>query len=99
MNVNGLIEHGIYVDDVARSAAFYEKLFGFRRLVSDDRFCALAIPGTTVLLLFKKGGTLKPTVLPGGVLPPHDGSGQTHFAFKISAADLAACERELAENG
>jgi catechol 2,3-dioxygenase-like lactoylglutathione lyase family enzyme len=97
MKINGIVETALHVEDVARSAEFYEDLFGLRRLGGDGRFCAFAVPGNAVLLLFKRGGTLEPVVIPGGVIPPHDGSGRMHFAFKISADSLEACQRELAE--
>jgi catechol 2,3-dioxygenase-like lactoylglutathione lyase family enzyme len=99
MNVTGVLETGIYVADVPRSAEFYRRIFGFEELVGDDRFRALSVAGRQVLLIFKRGGTLEPMVLPGGVLPPHDGSGQQHFAFSVPAADLPAWEQRLAENG
>ena len=99
MNVTGVLETGIYVDDVARSAEFYRRIFGFEHLVGDQRFCALSVSGRQVFLLFKKGGTLEPMQLPGGVLPPHDGSGQQHFAFSIPETDLAGWEQRLADNG
>jgi catechol 2,3-dioxygenase-like lactoylglutathione lyase family enzyme len=99
MNVTGVLESGIYVDDVARSAEFYCRIFGFEQLVGDQRFCALSVAGRQVFLIFKRGGTLTPMQLPGGVLPPHDGCGQQHFAFSIPTAELEAWERKLAENG
>jgi catechol 2,3-dioxygenase-like lactoylglutathione lyase family enzyme len=99
MKIDGVVETAIHVDDVARSADFYQRLFGFEKLACDDRFCSFAVPGNAVFLLFKKGGSLAPIRIPGGMIPPHDGSGHMHFAFKISAESLAACERELAEHG
>jgi catechol 2,3-dioxygenase-like lactoylglutathione lyase family enzyme len=99
MNVTGVLETSIYVDDVARSAGFYRRIFGFEQLVGDQRFCALNVSGRHVFLIFKKGGTLQPMQLPGGVLPPHDGSGQQHFAFSVPEADLASWEQKLEENG
>jgi catechol 2,3-dioxygenase-like lactoylglutathione lyase family enzyme len=99
MNVTGVLEYGVYVDDVPRSVEFYRRIFGFEQLQGDDRFCALSVAGKQVFLIFKKGGTLQPMPLPGGVLPPHDGSGQLHFAFSIPEADLAAWEQRLGENG
>jgi catechol 2,3-dioxygenase-like lactoylglutathione lyase family enzyme len=98
MNITGVLESSIYVDDVPRSAEFYRRIFGFERLEGDARFCALSVAGRQVFLIFKKGGTLQPMPLSGGVLPPHDGSGQTHFAFSVPAADLAAWEERLAQN-
>ena len=37
--------------------------------------------------------------LPGGVIPPHGGSGHLHFAFAIPAEDLRAWEQRLGEAG
>jgi catechol 2,3-dioxygenase-like lactoylglutathione lyase family enzyme len=37
-HVAGVLETCIHVEDIARSATFYERLFGFRRLGSDERF-------------------------------------------------------------
>jgi catechol 2,3-dioxygenase-like lactoylglutathione lyase family enzyme len=99
MTVTGVLETAIYVDDVRRSVEFYRRIFEFEVLVGDDRFCALNVANRQVFLIFKKGGTLHPMPMPGGILPPHDGSGQTHFAFSIPAADLSAWEQRLAEAG
>lgn len=96
--VTGLLESSLYVDDVARSADFYRKLFGFEILIQDQRFCAMSVAGKQVLLLFRKGSSTNVMVIPGGNIPPHDGSGQTHFAFSIPAAELSAWEANLARN-
>ncbi len=45
-----------------------------------------------VLLLFKKGGS-------GAIQSPHDGDGELHLAFAISAEELAQWEDWLTENG
>ena len=99
MKIDGVVETAIHVDDVARSAQFYEDLFELRRLAGDDRFCAFEVPGNAVFLLFKKGGTTQPVPTPGGMIPPHDGSGRMHFAFKISPDGLEECIRDLGERG
>jgi catechol 2,3-dioxygenase-like lactoylglutathione lyase family enzyme len=52
-----------------------------------------------VLLLFQRGSTLQPVVLPGGTIPPHDGSGPIHVAFAIAADELPNWERRLGEHG
>ena len=95
--VISVLETGLYVENVERAAKFYEDVFGFERMVSDNRFCAFAVAPGSVLLLFKRGGTTKPTTLPGGVLPPHDGSGQTHFAFSIEPSELEPWVNALKE--
>ena len=88
----GILESSLYVDDVARSARFYEKIFGFR-VISDfgERGCAVEAGTRQVLLLFKKGGSVR-------METPHDGDGELHVAFAIQPEDLAAWEGWLAEN-
>src|SRR6266446_3390049 len=89
----GILESSLYVDDVAGSARFYEKIFGFR-VISDfeGRGCAMQAGNRQVLLLFKKGGSRT-------IQSPHDGEGELHLAFAIPAAELASWEAWLAENG
>ena len=88
----GILESSLYVDDVERSARFYEKIFGFR-VISDfgGRGCALEAGARQVLLLFKKRASLE-------IESPHDGDGQLHLAFAIPAAELARWEAWLTEN-
>jgi len=83
------------VEDVERAARFYENIFGFTRITSDDRFCAFDVAGRDVLLLFRRGSTLEPVRIPGGVIPGHGGNGHLHLAFAIPADDLAAWEERL----
>jgi catechol 2,3-dioxygenase-like lactoylglutathione lyase family enzyme len=88
--VTGVLETALYVHDVARSRAFYTRLFGFPVLTEDDRLCALDVAGRAVLLLFRKRGTTETIQIPGGAIPPHDGDGNLHCAFAIPAGDLEA---------
>jgi catechol 2,3-dioxygenase-like lactoylglutathione lyase family enzyme len=94
--ITGILETGLYVEDVGRSTDFYKTLFGLQVMIQDDRFCALSVGGKDVLLLFRRGATMVPIETPGGVIPPHDGSGQLHFAFSIPAAALEEWEQRLA---
>jgi len=89
---NGLLESSLYVSDLARSIQFYESIFGFR-VISDfgERGCALEAGEHQVLLLFKKGASL-------AIATPHDGDGELHLAFAISAGELADWEAWLAKN-
>ena len=91
----GVLETALYVTDLVRSREWYSRLFGLVPLVDDARMCAFAVGGRDVLLLFLQGGTRDPVPTPGGSIPPHDATGQIHFAFAISAADLAGWERRL----
>ncbi len=97
--VDGIVETALHVEDVARSMAFYDRLFGFPKMVHDDRFCAYNASGHSVFLLFKKGGTPQPIRMPGGMIPPHDGSGRLHMAFAIPADSLESWIARLRECG
>jgi catechol 2,3-dioxygenase-like lactoylglutathione lyase family enzyme len=89
----GILESSLYVNDVAASAQFYEKIFGFP-VISDfgERGCAMQAGDHHVLLLFRKGGSCE-------IVSPHDGDGELHVAFAISASELTRWEAWLAENG
>ena len=96
--LNGIIETAIYVEDVARASKFYAEVLGLRQIAGDDRFRAYSVADKDVLLLFKRGATTQPVHTPSGVIPPHDGAGQNHFAFAISAAELSIWEQQLADH-
>ena len=97
-NVNGISETALYVDSVDRSAKFYETIFNFEVMGADERLAALNIKKGQVLLLFKKGGSVKPTETPGGIIPPSDGKGESHLAFSVAKSELNEWEKWLLEN-
>ena len=96
--LSGVIETALYVDDLHRARGFYEEVLELTALTSDSRFLAFDVGGRSVLLLFRRGSTLEPVHLPGGTIPPHDGSGPIHMAFAIAAAEMAAWEKRLGEH-
>jgi catechol 2,3-dioxygenase-like lactoylglutathione lyase family enzyme len=98
--VNGVIETALYVSDLDRAARFYQDLFDFHPLLSDDRLRALSVADRHVLLLFLKGASNQPNPAPtGGIIPAHDATGHIHIGFAISADELDAWERRLTEHG
>ena len=97
--VNRLVETAIYVDDLELAAAFYDRVFRFPALHRDGRVAAYDAGDSTVFLLFKRGASLTEQVLPGGVIPPHDGSGPAHFCFAVNAGELAEWEHHLGRLG
>jgi len=97
--VGRVLETSLYVDDVARSTEFYQRIFGFEKLQGDDRFGALNVSGQQVLLVFRKHATTAPIRIPGGVIPPHDGEGTTHLAFTIPAESESDWTRHLGGHG
>jgi catechol 2,3-dioxygenase-like lactoylglutathione lyase family enzyme len=97
--VTGVVETCLYVDDLERATRFYEDVCEFKKLIGDERFSALSVADRNVLLLFHQGATLESIPTPGGMIPPHDGAGNTHVAFSIPAAALPDWQRRLEEHG
>ena len=99
LRVSGILETALTVADVQRSADFYRRLFGFATLLDSDRLVVFNVADRHVLLLFAAGATGDPVETAGGVIPPHNASGQSHLAFSIEAAEAAAWEQRLAAEG
>jgi catechol 2,3-dioxygenase-like lactoylglutathione lyase family enzyme len=93
-----VLETALYVDDLDRAAGFYADVLGLTSLHEDERLRAFAV-GNSVLLLFRRGASLETMKLPGGSIPPHDGSGPLHVAFAVAADELAAWEARLRDRG
>jgi catechol 2,3-dioxygenase-like lactoylglutathione lyase family enzyme len=94
-----VVETAVYVDDIARSRAFYSDVLGGEVLLDTPRLLALSVGGQSVLLLFRRGATSEPLQTPGGVVPPHGGTGVQHLAFAIAADALDAWREYLARAG
>ena len=97
--VSGLLETSLYVGDLDASAAFYQRVFGFEVLLREHRMIGMAVPGGTVLLLFRRGGSVEPSATPGGIIPAHDGHGTLHLCFAIPLAALQDWEQHLTAQG
>lgn len=94
-HLNAVLETVLYVDDLDRAAAFYEKVLGLACIHTDSRLRAYDVGGHGVLLLFRRGQSLQAVELPQGTIPPHDGNGPLHVAFSVDADALAAWEERL----
>ncbi|MDJ0390629.1 VOC family protein [Roseomonas sp. E05] len=97
--LGGVLETSLYVDDLPRARTFYEEVLGLRPMVVDERIAAYPAAPGSVLLLFQRGTTGTPVELPGGVIPPHDGSGHLHYAFAVAPEQLAAWQAHLEARG
>ena len=98
--LTGVLETALYVADVDRSAAFYERLFGSRVLLDEPgRLRALDVAGRQVLLLFRVGASEQDNPVPGGVVPAHDARGRIHVCFAVPGGALGAWEAHLAALG
>lgn len=93
-----ILETALYVADLDKAAAFYEDVMGLPRLYGDNRMRAYSVNGASVLLLFLRGATTKPVQTGGGLIPPHDATGQIHIAFAIAPDTLLAWRAHLAKH-
>jgi catechol 2,3-dioxygenase-like lactoylglutathione lyase family enzyme len=90
------LESSLYVADLDRAAAFYQRIFGFETFLQDERMTGLGVPGGSVLLLFRRGGSIESSPTPTGDIPPHDAQGHQHLAFAIPVGELQVWEAHLA---
>ena len=100
--VNRILESMLWVQDVERAAEFYRRLFGFEpiaRSSEPDRLIAMSVGGSQVLLLAKEGASTRPSLMPGGLIPPTVGSGNSHLAFPIATEELPVWEKRLTDGG
>ncbi len=99
-SIQGVIETVLYADDLAVATAFYRDVLGLEPMqASADRFVAFRAGPQSVLLVFKRGATLDPLTVAGGVIPPHDGHGPHHIGFAIAAAEYDEWRERLIRNG
>ena len=96
MKTQGILETALYVANLDISERFYHDLFGFEILLANERMRALRISETQILLLFVLGGSTGGEETPSGKIPPHDGSGQLHLAFRIEKSAIEAWRELLA---
>lgn len=98
-SIQGIIESVLYVADLDRATVFYRDVLGLERMAGDgENFQVFRVAGQA-LLLFRRGSTLAPMSVPGGLIPPHDGSGPQHIGFAVNAADYEAWRTRLVGRG
>jgi catechol-2,3-dioxygenase len=97
--LTGVLETALYVENLARARAFYQRLMGFELFFEDARMVALGVPAGAVLLLFRRGASVADVSMPGGTIPGHDASGKIHVAFAIPRGELANWEAHLQASG
>ena len=95
----GIKETCLSVADLERSEAFYRTVLELPVIAGDSRFRAFNVADSHVLLLFAVGHTSSPVELPGGTIPPHGASGESHVAFAIPASALEDWKSQLKRCG
>ena len=90
--IDGVLEVALYVNDLQASTAFYQRVFGFDIIASDERLQALGVGGRQVLLVCTRKASAN---LPLGA---HDAYGRQHVAFAVPASDLESWETRLQQH-
>ncbi len=86
--IGGILETAVYVDDMEAAHQFYSGILGLVRMVAGDRLYAYNAGPAQTLLVFHRGHTGDDVPTPGGIVPGHDTTGASHFAFKIDSKEL-----------
>lgn len=97
--LDGILETAVYVDDMAAAHAFYSGVLGLTRMVSGDRLYAYDAGPAQTLLVFHRGHTGEDVETSGGVVPGHDTTGSSHFAFRIGRDALDDWRTHLKASG
>lgn len=96
-HLKNILETALYVSDMQRSIEFYQSVLGLEKLSGSERLTTMRIAENQVLLLFRKGGSVKDTITDYGVVPHTDGDGELHLCFGVTKTDFAEWEKTLAE--
>lgn len=97
--IDGILETAVYVDDMKAAHLFYSGTLGLSRMVEGERLYAYDAGPAQTLLVFHRGQTGEDVETSGGVVPGHDTTGHSHFAFRISQDQLQPWRDYLAEAG
>jgi catechol 2,3-dioxygenase-like lactoylglutathione lyase family enzyme len=95
VNIRGIIETAIYVDDLDAAELFYSTVLKLRVIGKEPgRHVFFQAGDRSVLLVF-----LAETTLKGDVLPAHGAHGPGHFAMGVEKAVLELWRKSLIEVG
>ena len=97
--IAGLLETSLYVDDMARSVGFFERVLQLEPMFRSERLTAFDAGRAGVLLVFLRGASATDMPSAIGVIPGHDGSGPLHMAFAIDAGTYDAWHEHLRGHG
>jgi len=91
----GVIETGIYAEDLDQAETFYREVLGLVLLFKEaGRHVFFRVGDRNVLLIFKPETTRK-----GDILPAHGATGPSHFALGVPEGSLVAWRQRLARYG
>lgn len=97
--IRRVLETALYVHDLDRAIAFYERVLGLRTMSRRDHMAAMEGGEGTVLLLFVPGAAERGSSFEGGWIPAHHSTGPAHFALAVDATDLDTWRNRLLTEG
>ena len=103
-NVNGLLEAGLFVENLSRARDFYQQVIGLEKLRESEAGCVFVVAKRQLLLLVSHEKARVSSKSPGGEVPPcMSGTGATlgagHIAFAVAEAELDAWRTRLDSQG
>ena len=103
-NFIGLLEAGLFVENLSRARDFYEQVLGLEKLRDSEVGCVFVVAKGQLLLLISQEKARVPSKTPGGEVPPCAGdAGETlgagHIAFAAAEAELDAWRARLESQG
>jgi catechol 2,3-dioxygenase-like lactoylglutathione lyase family enzyme len=105
LKLDRIVETALYVDDLDRARDFYSRVLQLSVMLESETLSAFNVGEQSVLLIFKRGGSLRPQTfsggpgMPEGEIPPHDGTGPLHMCFAVGSDQLGMWEAQLVESG
>ena len=90
MQFRGIKETCLYVQDLARTKAFYQGCLGFELIGEVPERHVFFRVGSSVLLCFISAASQQ-----SKILPPHFGQGNLHLAFEVAPPDYEARKAEI----
>jgi len=94
MNVQGVLETALYVDDLETARAFYCEVLGLEVFTSEIPRHVFFRCGNAMLLLFNPDEALK-----GGDVPIHGARGAQHVCFRVTQAEVDQWIEHLHRHG
>jgi catechol 2,3-dioxygenase-like lactoylglutathione lyase family enzyme len=103
-NVNGLLEAGLFVENLSRARDFYQQVVGLEKLRESEAGCVFVVAKGQLLLLVSHEKARVSSKTRGGDVPPcMSGTGATlgagHIAFAVAEAELDAWRTRLDSQG
>ena len=96
MELRGVLETAVYVDDLDAAEDFYGRVLGLSRINRERNRHVFFRCGAGVFLVFNATVTAQdPSLVNGSPVPTHGATGPSHMAFRVRDDELAAWRDQL----